>query len=183
VVIDIPKDIQAQEASDTHHFDPLAYEPNLPGFFYSPKPERGLIHTAGEMINQSERPIIISGHGVIMADAGQKLRQFAEKARIPVAYTLHGLSAMPADHFYNGRYAGTPMKNPDFGAIAGAYGIPHLQVTAPGDIEEALNTAAAHKGAYLVEFLCDPSEIVLPMVPAGGGIKDMIVKRENNHGN
>jgi acetolactate synthase-1/2/3 large subunit len=26
-----------------------------------------------------------------------------------------------------------------------------------------------------VEFLCDPSEVVLPMVPAGGGIADMIL--------
>jgi acetolactate synthase-1/2/3 large subunit len=33
-----------------------------------------------------------------------------------------------------------------------------------------------------VEFLCDPSEIVLPMVPAGGGIADMIVtmKKDEN---
>jgi len=77
--------------------------------------------------------------------------------------------------FYDGRYAGTPMKNPDFGAIAGAYGISYLRVTEPDKIAGALNTAAEHKGAYLVEFLCDPSEIVLPMVPAGGGIKDMIV--------
>jgi acetolactate synthase-1/2/3 large subunit len=30
----------------------------------------------------------------------------------------------------------------------------------------------------MVEFLCDPSEIVLPMVPAGGGIADMIVSME-----
>jgi acetolactate synthase-1/2/3 large subunit len=83
--------------------------------------------------------------------------------------------------FYDGRYAGTPMKNPDFGAIAGAYGIPHLKVTAPEDIADALRTAAEHKGAYMVEFLCDPSEIVLPMVPAGGGLKDMIVRRETNN--
>jgi len=421
VVIDIPKDIQAQETNESYHFDPQAHEPNLPGFFYSPKPDRDLIHTAVGMINQSERPIIISGHGVVMADAGQRLRRFAERARIPVAFTLHGLSAMPADHplslgmvgmhgtveanrtllnadliisfgmrfddrvtgnlelfahdarvihveidpseidknvkttvainadagevlklladdpemvpkprrrwfekiqafrseiadetqqeieaglgkegqllmktivtrlsevthgrdivvsdvgqhqmmlarfynfqtfnswftsggagtmgcalpmavgvklarpdervwavsgdggfqmniqelgavmehevdikilllnngylgmvrqwqtlFYDGRYAGTPMKNPNFGAIAGAYGIPHLQVTEHGDIEEALKTAAAHRGAYLVEFLCDPSEIVLPMVPAGGGIKDMIVRQEQSNDN
>jgi acetolactate synthase-1/2/3 large subunit len=85
--------------------------------------------------------------------------------------------------FYDGRYAGTPMKNPDFGAIAGAYNIPHLQVTDPGDIEEALKTAAESKGAFLVEFLCDPSEIVLPMVPAGGGIQDMIVRQEKKNDN
>lgn len=82
--------------------------------------------------------------------------------------------------FYNGRFAGTPLKNPDFGAIAGAYGIPHQRVSAPDQIVDALETAAAHKGAYMVEFLCDPSEIVLPMVPAGGGIADMIVSFDNN---
>jgi acetolactate synthase-1/2/3 large subunit len=80
--------------------------------------------------------------------------------------------------FYDGRYAGTPMKNPDFGAIAGAYGIPYRQVRTLEDVAPALDAAAAHKGAYLVEFLCDPSEIVLPMVPAGGGIADMILSVE-----
>jgi acetolactate synthase-1/2/3 large subunit len=69
------------------------------------------------------------------------------------------------------------MKNPDFGAIAGAYGIPYLKVTALDQIEPALKTAAEHPGAFMVEFLCDPSEIILPMVPAGGGIADMIVSR------
>ena len=67
------------------------------------------------------------------------------------------------------------MKNPDFGAIAGAYSIPYLKVTEPHQVTDAIERAAEHKGAFMVEFLCDPSEIVLPMVPAGGGIKDMIV--------
>ena len=80
--------------------------------------------------------------------------------------------------FYDGRYAGTPMKNPDFGAIAGAYGIPFRQVQTVEEIAPALGQAASHKGAYMVEFLCDPSEVVLPMVPAGGGIADMIISLE-----
>jgi acetolactate synthase-1/2/3 large subunit len=79
--------------------------------------------------------------------------------------------------FYDGRYAGTPMKNPDFSAIADAYNIPYLKVAEPDQVTDALRTAAEHKGAFMVEFLCDPSEIVLPMVPAGGGIADMIVSR------
>ena len=82
--------------------------------------------------------------------------------------------------FYDGRYAGTPMKNPDFGAIAGAYGIPYLKVAELDQVGDAIKTAAEHKGAFMVEFLCDPSEIVLPMVPAGGGIADMIVSMKKN---
>ena len=76
--------------------------------------------------------------------------------------------------FYDGRYAGTPMKNPDFGLIAKAYGIHYQKISKVEEIEGALRTAADHQGACMVEFICDPSEIVLPMVPAGGSVKDMI---------
>jgi acetolactate synthase-1/2/3 large subunit len=77
--------------------------------------------------------------------------------------------------FFDGRFAGTPMKNPDFGAVASAYGIPYQCISEPDQVKGAIETAAAHKGAYMVEFLCDPTEIVLPMVPAGGSAADMIV--------
>jgi acetolactate synthase I/II/III large subunit len=418
VVVDIPKDIQNQSSSENYQFDAKSYEPDLPGFVYPSEPDHNLLKKAVARINKSEQPVIICGHGVISSHGGLELKAFAEKANIPVCFTLHGLSAMPVDHplslgmvgmhgsveanrallncdlmisfgmrfddrvtgnlekfginadvihveidpseidknvkssiainadakrvlkilvkdpecitkprrfwfeqiesyraeiasetrkeikrgvgqegqllmktivtklsdvtggkdivvsdvgqhqmilarfynfqtmnswfnsggagtmgcalpmsvgvklarpeervwvicgdggfqmniqelgaimeheidvkillfnngylgmvrqwqtmFYNGRFAGTPLKNPDFGAIAGAYGIPHQRVSAPDQIVDALETAAAHKGAYMVEFLCDPSEIVLPMVPAGGGIADMIVSFDNN---
>ena len=420
VVLDIPKDVQIQTVEADYRFDPGAYEPDLPGLYYPSLPERQQIRKAVNLINHSERPIILCGHGVITSKAGQKLRLFAEKANIPVAFTLHGLSAFAVDHplslgmvgmhgtveanrallhsdliislgmrfddrvtgrldsfgtaadvihveidpseidknvktdvavnadcaqtlavlakdpglvgkprrrwfaqigqyrqeidqeieseinagrgregqllmkriarclsdvtggndiivadvgqhqmimarfysfhttnswftsggagtmgcalpmaigvklvrpdeqvwavmgdggfqmniqelgtvmeygidikiivmnngflgmvrqwqtlFYDGRYAGTPMQNPDFGAIAGAYGIPHRQVNEVDEIDDALKAAARHKGAFLLEFRCDPSEIILPMVPAGGGIADMIVSRNSLKG-
>jgi acetolactate synthase-1/2/3 large subunit len=413
VVVDIPKDVQLQETESVCDFDPRSCEPQLPGFFYSPSVDRDVLKQAVDMINRSERPIILSGHGVISSNAGKKLQALAEKAHIPVAFTLHGLSALPVDHpvslgmvgmhgtveanralmnadlivslgmrfddrvtgnlddfardarvihveidpseidknvktsvflnadvaqvltllerdpalvskprsrwfaqidafrleiadriqkeidagvgregqllvktivsrlshltagkdlivgdvgqhqmilarfynfqtvnswftsggagtmgcslpmaigvklarpdervwsvsgdggfqmniqelgtimehdidvkiilmnngylgmvrqwqtlFYDGRYAGTPMKNPDYGAIAGAYNIPYRKVSSLDQVDDAIRTAADHNGAFMVEFLCDPSEIVLPMVPAGGGVGDMIV--------
>ena len=419
VVVDIPKDIQLQETDSAYRFEPQTFKPDLPGFYYSPVPDRERIREAVALINRSERPVILCGHGVITTNAGGMLQAFAEKAHIPIAFTLHGLSALPVDHplslgmvgmhgtveanrtllnadliialgmrfddrvtgnldafgrgarvihveidpseidknvptsvdinadvgealnlwlkapeltpkprqrwfakieayrteiaaalkaeidggvgregqllmksithqlsevtrgkdiivadvgqhqmimarfynfqtpnswftsggagtmgcalpmsigvklarpaervwsvsgdggfqmniqelgtimehdidvkivlmnngylgmvrqwqtlFYDGRYAGTPMKNPDFGAIAGAYGIPHRRVTAPEDVSAALQAAADHRGAYMLEFICDPSEIVLPMVPAGGGIADMIVTPPGSH--
>ena len=412
VVIDIPKDVQNQETAADYRFDPIAFDSDLAGMLYSPHPERDTIRKAVSLINRSERPLILCGHGIISANAGDALRQFAEKANIPVAFTLHGLSAFPVDHplsigmvgmhgtvesnrallnadliismgmrfddrvtgklddfaidaavihveidpseidknvktdvainadaggaiqqllrdpeliskprrlwfeqietyrreivdelqeeidagvgkegqllmktivsklsnltggrdivvadvgqhqmiaarfynyqtpnswftsggagtmgcalpmaigvklvrpdervwsisgdggfqmniqelgtvmehdvdikillfnngylgmvrqwqtlFFDGRYAGTPMKNPDFGSIADAYHIPYRRVTEVSDVDGALAAAAEHKGAFMVEFLCDPSEIVLPMIPAGGGIADMI---------
>ena len=413
VIVDIPKDVQLQETQSVCEFDPRSCEPQLPGFYYSPSVDMASLKQAVGLINRSERPIILCGHGVISSNSGPKLQAFAERANIPVAFTLHGLSALPVDHrvslgmvgmhgtveanralmdadliisfgmrfddrvtgnlkdfainatvihveidpseidknvktsvslnadvaqvltllerdptlvskprsrwfskidafrleiadqiqkeidagigregqllvktitsrlsrltqgkdiivgdvgqhqmilarfynfqtlnswftsggagtmgcalpmsigvklarpdervwsvsgdggfqmniqelgtimehdidvkillmnngylgmvrqwqtlFYDGRYAGTPMKNPDYGAIAGAYGIPYLKVTALEEVDDAIRQAADHKGAFMVEFLCDPSEIILPMVPAGGGVGDMIV--------
>jgi acetolactate synthase-1/2/3 large subunit len=415
VVVDIPKDIQLLETDADYQFNPETYEPDLPGFLYSPSPDRDQIRKAVALINKSERPIILCGHGVITSDAGRNLEKFATRANIPVAFTLHGLSAIPVDHslslgmvgmhgtveanrallntdliisfgmrfddrvtgnldlfgsdagvihveidpseidknvktsvainadtgqalnilandhelinkprrlwfeqidvyrseirdavqeeintglgtegellmktivtrlseitagkdiivgdvgqhqmilarfynfqtanswftsggagtmgcalpmavgvklarpdervwsimgdggfqmniqelgavmehdidikillmnngylgmvrqwqtlFYDGRYAGTPMKNPNFEAISGAYHIPYLKVSELDQIADAIKAAAEHKGAFMVEFICDPSEIILPMVPAGGGIGDMIISR------
>jgi acetolactate synthase-1/2/3 large subunit len=98
VVVDIPKDVQLQETDSVCEFDPRSCEPQLPGFYYSPSVDRDALKAAVDLINRSERPIILSGHGVISSNAGQKLQTFAEKAHIPVAFTLHGLSALPVDH-------------------------------------------------------------------------------------
>jgi acetolactate synthase-1/2/3 large subunit len=414
VVIDIPKDVQFQETSADYAFNPKKFRPNLPGFYYHPTPQRDEVHKAVEMINRSERPVMFCGHGVIASNAGEMLQEFAEKGNIPVAFTMHGLSAMPADHplslgmmgmhgtveanravmnadliisfgmrfddrvtgklneyaknadvihveidpseldknvattvainadvyrtlhvmlsdpeliykprkrwlteidvnrqetaeveeeiatgvgdagkllmktiikrlsditegkdiivpdvgqhemmaarfynyqtpnswfasggagtmgcslpmaigaklgrpdervwsisgdggfqmniqelgtimqqrtdvkimilnngylgmvrqwqtlFFDGRYAGTPMRSPDYGQIAKAYNIPYQKVTKLDQVDEAIRTAAEHQGAYILEFICDPSEVILPMIPAGGGFGDMIVKR------
>ena len=79
--------------------------------------------------------------------------------------------------FFDGRYSGTPMQNPDYSHIAQAYGIPYLKVEKVKDIAPALKKAVAQKGPILVEFDCDPSEVILPMIPSGGGFDDMIVTR------
>jgi acetolactate synthase-1/2/3 large subunit len=415
VVLDIPKDIQMQEPGKKYNFDPKKFRPKLPGFYYHPSPEREVVHQAIEMMNRSERPVMFCGHGVISSNAGAMLQEFAEKTNIPVAFTLHGLSAMPADHplslgmmgmhgtveanravmnadliisfgmrfddrvtgklneyaknadvihveidpseldknvattvainadvsrtlhvmlhdpelvskprrrwlkeidenrqltaagiaeematglgdggkllmkkivsrlsditagkdivvpdvgqhqmmaarfynfqtnnswftsggagtmgcslpmaigaklarpdervwsisgdggfqmnmqelctimehdidvkiiilnngylgmvrqwqtlFFDGRYAGTPMVSPNYELISKAYDIPYQKVTELDQIDEAIRTAAEHPGAYLLEFICDPSEVILPMIPSGGGFGDMIVTR------
>ncbi|ORJ59779.1 biosynthetic-type acetolactate synthase large subunit [Geothermobacter hydrogeniphilus] len=415
VVLDIPKDVQNVQVDKDYHFDTAAFRPALPGFYYHPTPAREPLQKAVELINRSERPVIFCGHGVISSNAGKLLQQFAEKVNIPVAFTLHGLSAMPLDHplslgmmgmhgtveanraimeadllisfgmrfddrvtgklseyaqnadvihveidpseigknvqptvainadvyrtlhvlvsdpmlagkprrrwrqriaearevmaadlrreidkgvgddgallmktiidrlskltggrdlivsdvgqhqmmaarfynyqtpnswfasggagtmgcslpmaigvklarpeervwsingdggfqmnmqelgtimeqgtdlkimilnngylgmvrqwqtlFFDGRYAGTPMQSPDFGQVASAYGIPYRKVTELAEIEPAIQEAIDHPGAIMLEFVCDPSEVILPMIPAGGGFDDMIIKR------
>jgi acetolactate synthase-1/2/3 large subunit len=79
--------------------------------------------------------------------------------------------------FFDGRYAGTPMQSPNYEHIARAYNIPYQKVTDLDQVDAAIRTAAEHQGAYLLEFICDPSEVILPMIPSGGGFGDMIVSR------
>ena len=415
VVVDVPKDVQNQKVHGDYTFDANTFRPSLPGFFYHPTPEREPLQQAINLINRSQRPIMFCGHGVINSNAGKLLQKFAEKVNIPIAFTLHGLSALPADHhlslgmmgmhgtveanraimeadllisfgmrfddrvtgklkeyarnadvihveidpseieknvatsvainadvyrtlhvllgdpmltfkprrrwfekinsyreimaedlkneieygqgdngkllmktiihrlsnltggkdllvpdvgqhqmmaarfynhqtenswfasggagtmgaslpmsigvklarpaervwsisgdggfqmniqelgtimeqqvdvkmillnngylgmvrqwqtlFFDGRYAGTPMKSPDFGFIAQAYGIPYRKIETLEDITPALQQAIDHPGPILLEFVCDPSEVILPMIPAEGGFGDMIVKR------
>ncbi len=414
VIIDLPKDVQNAQVHDFYAFDPKSFKPNLPGYFYSPSPERKVLQQAINLINKSQRPVIFCGHGVINSNAGELLQQFAEKINVPVAFTLHGLSAMPLDHpvslgmmgmhgtveanraimeadllisfgmrfddrvtgklneyaanadvihveidaseidknvgtsvavnadvyrtlhvllddpmlsykprrrwwdkidsfravmaedlreelergvgdehkllmktvihqlsevtegkdlivadvgqhqmmaarfynyqtrnswyasggagtmgcslpmaigvklvrpdervwsisgdggfqmnvqelgtimeygvdvkiiilnngylgmvrqwqtfFFDGCYAGTPMQSPDFGYLANAYGIPHRKVEKLQDVAPALQEARDHPGAMVVEFICDPGEVILPMIPSGGGFGDMIIK-------
>ncbi len=415
VVLDVPKDVQNQLVAENYYFDAMNFRPILPGFFYHPTPAREPLQRAIDLINRSERPVLFCGHGVINSNAGKLLQEFAEKVNIPVAFTLHGISALPADHplslgmmgmhgtveanraimeadlliafgmrfddrvtgklneyarnadvihveidpseidknvatsvainadvyrtlhvllgdpmltykprrrwrerisgfrqviaeelrqeiasgvgdagkllmktvvhqlseltqgrdlivadvgqhqmmaarfynyqttnswfasggagtmgcslpmaigvklarpaervwsisgdggfqmnaqelgtimeqqlnvkiiilnngylgmvrqwqslFFDGRYAGTPMLSPDFGLLSQAYGIPYRKVERLEDVAPALQQAIDHQGAMMLEFVCDPSELILPMIPAGGGFEDMIIRR------
>lgn len=60
--------------------------------------EDSSIERAAEMINRSERPLLLAGQGVIISNAEKELAEFVEKSNIPVATTLMGLSAIPSDH-------------------------------------------------------------------------------------
>ncbi|UYQ95958.1 biosynthetic-type acetolactate synthase large subunit [Chitinophaga horti] len=67
---------------------------------YRPKPVLNMeqVEAAAALINASKRPYILCGHGVLIADAQKELIAFAEKAGIPIASTLLGLSAVSVDH-------------------------------------------------------------------------------------
>ena len=91
VLIDLPFDVQVAEIE----FDADTYEP-LP--VYKPKATRAQIEKAMAMLNDAERPLIISGGGVINADASDLLVEFAEITGVPVIPTLMGWGTIPDDH-------------------------------------------------------------------------------------
>lgn len=70
---------------------------------YIPYPEvdEEEVAEVADIINKAERPLIISGHGVMIAEAEKELIALAEKADIPVSTTLLGLSTIPTSHKLN----------------------------------------------------------------------------------
>ena len=66
----------------------------------------------------------------------------------------------------------------DFVKLADAFGSKGERVTTPEELDEALTRAFSSDGPYLVECIIDKDEFVLPMLPPGGSIDDIIVSRE-----
>lgn len=91
VLIDLPIDVQVAEIE----FDIDTYEP-LP--VYKPKATRKQIEAALEMLAASDRPLIVSGGGVLNAGAEALLVQFAETVGVPVIPTLMSWGAIADDH-------------------------------------------------------------------------------------
>lgn len=91
VLIDLPIDVQMTEIE----FDPDTYEP-LP--VYKPAATRVQIEKALTMLNESERPLLVAGGGIINADAAAELQEFAELTGVPVIPTLMGWGTVPDDH-------------------------------------------------------------------------------------
>jgi acetolactate synthase-1/2/3 large subunit len=97
VLVDITKDAQ----QSTCEFDWDAAEPQLPGYRPDLSPAAEEYAQAVELIHNSKRPVILAGHGIIISGAMREVRDFAERAGIPVAMTLLGLGAFPASHPLN----------------------------------------------------------------------------------
>lgn len=96
VVIDLAKD--AQTGTAEYHYEPCNFIRS-----YNPDPDipSEIIEKVAELINNAERPMILSGHGVTISKAENLLLELAENGDIPVACTMLGLSSIPTGHRLN----------------------------------------------------------------------------------
>ena len=79
--------------------------------------------------------------------------------------------------FFNGNYSNTTLdRKTNFVALAEAFGAAGTRVTTPEELDAALEEAFATSGPYLVECMIDRDEFVLPMLPPGGSMNDIITK-------
>lgn len=94
VLVDISKNAQLQL------FDYTGYEKCEHIRSYRPKPivRKEYIEEAAKLINAAEKPFVIFGQGVILGKAEKEFTEFIEKAGIPAAWTIMGMSAIPTNH-------------------------------------------------------------------------------------
>lgn len=96
VVIDIPKDVQQAEFVPT--FPKTPNDVSIPGLQTPPHASDEELQQVLRLIEKSKQPVLYIGGGILSGDAHKELRAFAEQTGIPVASTLMGLGAFPANH-------------------------------------------------------------------------------------
>ena len=96
VVLDFTKTAQVSKID----FKPAKIEFER-SYIPSPDPIESQINDAVRLIDNAQKPLVLVGHGVELGNAENELRKFIEKADLPAARTLLGLSALPTDHPLN----------------------------------------------------------------------------------
>ncbi len=92
-LVDLPKNVTK---ADT---DRVPGGPELPEEFDVPDAaDGGAVSDAAEALAEAERPAILSGGGVIKAEAWEQLRAFATEYGVPVVTTMPGIGSFPEDH-------------------------------------------------------------------------------------
>lgn len=130
-----------------------------------------------QMGKPDEQVWVIAGDGGFQMTMAELSTVVAERLPIKIAIINNGYLGMVRqwqDVFYDKRYAGTPLHNPDFVKIADAYGILAIAVSRKEDVEAAIRKAQAHNGPFLIDFQVDPFTNVYPMVAPGKSNADMI---------
>ncbi|MCF7846065.1 MAG: biosynthetic-type acetolactate synthase large subunit [Candidatus Peribacteraceae bacterium] len=94
VHIDITKDAQVGLAD----FNYKKTKVKLPGYLERGPASASQIKKASELIAAAKKPVIISGHGVLISGASKEIQQFVERIDAPVVATLLGISSIPFGH-------------------------------------------------------------------------------------
>lgn len=122
---------------------------------------------------------------VFMGDGGfqmnmQELGTIMEQ-RVPVKMILMNNNYLGnvrqwQEMFFNNRYSWTPMMNPDYNMIASAYGIPSRLVVKREELADAVREMIETPGAFLLHVAVEEEDNVMPMIPPGASICDMVLE-------
>ncbi len=142
----------------------------------------GMGAAMGAAYAKGDRTVLVTGDGSF----GMNLNELATTSmyNIPVTVVLLnnnvlGMVRQWQTLFFGERYSNTMLtRKTDFIKLAEAFGVKAKRVATPEEFAEAFREASESQGAYLIEVPIDKDEFVLPMLPPGGSIDDIIVSAE-----
>jgi len=130
-----------------------------------------------KIANPKREVIVIAGDGSIQMNIQELATLSTYNIKVKIIILNNGYLGMVRqwqELFYNRRYSGTPLKNPDFVKIAQGYGIKGVRVKKVSDVKGKVKEILSAKTSVLADFRIEPEENVFPMVPAGEAINRMI---------
>jgi len=138
----------------------------------------GLPAAIGAQIGMGDRMVInIAGDGSLQMNIQELATIVAYKLPVKIILLNNGYLGMVRqwqEHFYEKRYSGTVLQNPDFIKLAESFGIKGFILKDQEKIYSLLEEALATDGPVLVDCRINPEENVLPMVPPNGALNRMM---------
>ena len=136
----------------------------------------------GAAFGTGERSVLVTGDGSF----GMCLNELATAVtyNVPVVVLImnNGVLGMVRQWqtlFYNKHYSNTVLnRKTDFAAFARSFGAEGEAVNTPEELDAALTRAFGHEGPYIIDCKIDKDEFVLPMLPPGGSMDDIITELE-----
>ena len=141
----------------------------------------GMGAAMGAALGTKERAVLVTGDGSF----GMNLNELATAVvnRVPLVILLlnNGVLGMVRQWqtlFFDKHYSNTTLsdRQTDFVKLAEAFGAQASRTLTLEELEEALTKAFACDGPYLIDCAIDKDEFVLPMLPPGGSMDDIIVR-------
>lgn len=142
----------------------------------------GLGAAIGAAVATGERVILITGDGSFAMNSNELAT--AVSCNLPITIVLFNNGALGMVRqwqtlFNEKRYSSTVLeRKTDFVKLAEAYGAKAERVTSVDEFKAALSLSLSHGGPYLIDAKISIDEVVLPMLPPGGSIDDIITEKE-----
>ena len=122
--------------------------------------------------------IDIAGDGSIQMNIQELMTVVEYQLPVKIAIlnnTFLGMVRQWQQLFYGRRYSATPMAAPDFVKLAEAYGAVGLRATKPEEVVPVIKQALETPKPVIMDFRVEPEECVMPMVPAGKAMHEMLL--------
>jgi len=138
----------------------------------------GLPAAIGAKFGAPERVVVaVTGDGgfqMTVQELGTIMQTGINLKMVILNNSFLGMVRQWQELFFDKRYSSTEMNNPDFTAIASAYGIQSSKISDIVELESGVEKMINSEKAYLLEIIVDKEENVFPMVPSGASLDDII---------